>query len=61
MNMGIEITLVPKEQIYEDTHMIRISCDGFNNGWGATLGEAIKNFDEVNEYRYKMDSSKLFK
>ena len=61
MNMEIKITLIPKEQIFEDTHMFKISCNGLNNGWGATLEEAIRSFDEVNKHRYKMDSKELFK
>lgn len=61
MENEVKIVLVPKEQISEDVNMFRVSCDGLNNGWGTTLEEAIRNFDIVNERRYKMDSSKLFK
>lgn len=48
----IKIVLVPKEQICEEYNMIRISCDGFKDGWGLTLERAIKNFDLVNCHNY---------
>ena len=55
MEREIEIKLVPKELICEDTDMFRVSCDGFYNGWGTTLEEAIRNFDMMNQCKYTSD------
>ena len=48
MEMEVIIELVPKEQIYEDVDMFRVSCKGFCSGWGKTLEEAIRDFDKEN-------------
>lgn len=44
----INIDLVPAKQIMEEQDMIRISMDGNPcvMGWGFTLQDAIKQFDE---------------
>lgn len=41
---GIEIALVPKEQINEKRDCVRITC-GDIVAWGYTLMEAIEKFD----------------
>jgi ADP-glucose pyrophosphorylase len=46
MDNKIEISLVSKDQINEETDMIRITLVGsFVIGWGKTLQEAIQDFD----------------
>lgn len=45
----VKITLVPKEQIMCGEDMFCVSCEDYHPGWGKTLAEAIRNFDEENE------------
>ena len=44
----VKIALVPKEWTCHETDVFRVSCEGMKNGWGTTLSEAIKDFDEKN-------------
>lgn len=44
MEEEIKITLVPKEQINEDTDRIRITC-GNITAWGETLLDAMYDFE----------------
>ena len=44
MEEEIKITLVPKEQINENTDRIRITC-GNIVAWGETLADAMIDFD----------------
>lgn len=50
MEKEIKIVFVPKEQLpYDDSAMIRISCDGYKDGWGSTFEKAIRDFDKENK------------
>lgn len=52
MEMEVKIEFIPKEFTCEDKDMFRVSCKAFYYcGWGETLEEAIKNFDEENELK----------
>lgn len=44
----VKIALIPKEWTCHETDVFRVSCEGMKNGWGTTLSEAIKDFDEKN-------------
>ena len=44
----VKIALIPKEWIGEEEDMYRVSCDDMHCGWGTTLLDAIRDYDEKN-------------